>query len=349
MGNALVDIMIPVESDAILDMLALPKGSMQLVDLDRSASVLSALKGYKKSLSAGGSAANTIHGLAMLGASTGYIGVVGEDELGGSFVRDLIQAGVEPHMIHSQQETGRAIALVTPDSERTFATYLGAAIELSAEHLTSAPTKSTPPPDPLPKKVGGEPSIRIEGGGTHPIFSKYQYFHIEGYLVQNHDLVLRAVELAKENGLIISLDMASYNVVEANRDFLHDIIKRYVDILFANEEEALAFTGHQPDKAVHEISKFVEIAIVKTGKNGSLVKTVAEYCEIGIIPVSSIDTTGAGDLYAAGFLYGHSRGLSLQRCGELGAMLAGNVIECMGSKMDEERWMRILNSINSPL
>jgi sugar/nucleoside kinase (ribokinase family) len=341
MGNALVDIMIPVESDAILDMLALPKGSMQLVDLERSASVLAALKGYKKSLSAGGSAANTIHGLAMLGASTGYIGVVGEDELGGSFVRDLIQAGVEPHMIHSQQETGRAIALVTPDSERTFATYLGAAIELSAEHLTS-------PPTPLLKERG-EASTRIEGGGTHPIFSKYQYFHIEGYLVQNHELVLRAVELAKENGLIISLDMASYNVVEANRDFLHDIIKRYVDILFANEEEALAFTGHQPDKAVHEISKFVEIAIVKTGKNGSLVKTVAEYCEIGIIPVSSIDTTGAGDLYAAGFLYGHSRGLSLQRCGELGAMLAGNVIECMGSKMDEERWMRILNSINSPL
>ena len=315
MGNALVDIMIPVESDTILDMLSLPKGSMQLVDRDRSTSVLSALKGYKQSLSAGGSAANTIHGLGKLGASAGYIGVVGEDELGGSFVRDLIQAGVEPHMIHSSQETGRAVALVTPDSERTFATFLGAAIELSAEHLAPA------------------------------VFNKYNYFHIEGYLVQNHDLVRRAVELAKENGLIVSLDLASYNVVEANRDFLHGIVKKYVDILFANEEEALAFTGHQPEKAVHEISKFVEIAIVKTGSKGSLLKTSAEYCEIGVIPVKPIDTTGAGDLYAAGFLYGHASGYSLQRCGELGALLAGNVIECMGSKMDDERWNRILMEI----
>jgi sugar/nucleoside kinase (ribokinase family) len=348
MGNALVDIMIPIESETILDMLSLPKGSMQLVDRERSASVISALKGYKKSLSAGGSAANTIHGLAKMGASTGYIGVVGEDELGGAFVRDLIQAGVEPHMIHSTQETGRAIALVTPDSERTFATYLGAAIELSAEHLgaesTQPQAKNTPPPAP-PPEGRGVPSARIVSGGAHPIFSKYQYFHIEGYLVQNHDLIRRAVELAKANGLIVSLDMASYNVVEANREFLHEIIRQYVDILFANEEEALAFTGHKPENAVKEIAKFVEIAIVKTGSNGSLIQTTAEYCEIGVIPVMPIDTTGAGDLYASGFLYGHSRGLSLQKCGELGAKLAGNVIECMGSKMDEERWTRILQEI----
>ncbi|MEI7664068.1 MAG: PfkB family carbohydrate kinase, partial [Bacteroidota bacterium] len=141
MGNALVDIMISLESDTILDMLGLPKGSMQLVDKERSNSVLSALKDYQRSVSAGGSAANTIHGLAMLGAKTGYIGVIGEDELGGFFVRDLIKAGVDPHMIHSNQETGRAVALVTPDSERTFATFLGAALELSAEHLGAAGTE----------------------------------------------------------------------------------------------------------------------------------------------------------------------------------------------------------------
>jgi sugar/nucleoside kinase (ribokinase family) len=318
MGNALVDIMVPVESDAIPEMLGLPKGSMQLVERGSSQLVLEALKNYQKSQSAGGSAANTIHGLGKLGISAGYIGMVGEDELGGAFVRDLIQAGVEPHLIHSTEETGRAIALVTPDSERTFATYLGAAIGLTAEHLSPQ------------------------------IFSKYQYFHIEGYLVQNHALIRKAVEIAKAHGLIVSLDMASYNVVEANRDFLHEIIHRYVDILFANEEEALAFTGHKPSDAVHEISKFVEIAIVKTGSNGSLVKTTAEYCEIGVIPVKPIDTTGAGDLYASGFLYGHAMGLSLQRCGELGAMLAGNVIECMGSKMDEERWGSILQQISFP-
>jgi sugar/nucleoside kinase (ribokinase family) len=316
MGNALVDILIRVESDAIPEMLSLPKGSMQLVDRQRSATVLEALKNYPKSYAAGGSAANTIHGLAKLGAPTGYIGVVGEDELGGSFVRDLITAGVEPHMIHSREETGRAIALVTPDSERTFATYLGAAIELTASHLN-------------PK-----------------IFEKYDLFHIEGYLVQNHELIRKALEIAKAGGLKISLDMASYNVVEANKEFLLGMIERYVDILFANEDEALAFTGEKPEKALDRMADMVDIAVVKTGRNGSLIKRGGETCSIGIIPVVPVDTTGAGDLYASGFLYGLSNGYSLQRCGELGALLAGNVIECMGAKMDGERWEGIMQILS---
>lgn len=315
MGNALVDIMIRVESDTILDMLRLPKGSMQLVEKERSTEILSALRAYDKSQSAGGSAANTIHGLAMLGAKTGYIGVVGEDELGGSFVRDLIHAGVEPLMVHSTQETGRAVALVTPDSERTFATFLGAAVELSAGHLTA------------------------------DMFRGYSTFHIEGYLVQNHELILRAVKLAKEKGLRVSLDLASYNVVEANLGFLTAIVRDYVDILFANEEEAKAFTGRDPEAALHAIGEFAEIAVVKTGGKGSLIKTEGAVCEIGIIPVSPIDTTGAGDLYASGFLYGLSLDLPVSRCGEIGALLAGNVIEVMGSKMDPDRWKTIREQI----
>ena len=325
MGNALVDIMIPIENDNILELLALPKGSMQLVDMDRSNAVLSALKEYKRSHSAGGSAANTIHGLAMLGAKAGYIGVVGEDELGGFFVRDLIKAGVDPHMIHSRQETGRSVALVTPDSERTFATFLGAAIELSAEHL--------------------EPRVANDQLGMTndqtSIFKGYSYFHIEGYLVQNHELIRSAVEQAKEHGLMVSLDMASYNVVEANKEFLLSIISEYVDIVFANEDEARALTGMEPEEALNEISKLVEIAVVKTGSNGSLVKSGDKTHKIGIIQVTPVDTTGAGDLYASGFLFGLSKGLPLQECGELGALLAGNVIEFMGSKMTAERWEKI--------
>ncbi len=330
MGNALVDIMIPIESDSILELLALPKGSMQLVDIERSTAVLSALKDYQKSHSAGGSAANTIHGLAMLGAQTGYIGVVGEDELGGFFVRDLIKAGVDPHMIHSRQETGRAVALVTPDSERTFATFLGAAIELSAEHLEPRGMKDEMQ-NAKSKMQNAKPSI----------FSGYSYFHIEGYLVQNHELIRRAVELAQEHGLIVSLDMASYNVVEANKDFLLSIITEYVDIVFANEDEARALTGLEPAEALYELSKLAEIAVVKTGSSGSLVKSHQEQYSIGVIDVTPIDTTGAGDLYAAGFLYGLANGKSIRECGELGALLAGNVIEFMGSKMSGERWEQI--------
>lgn len=330
MGNALVDIMISLESDSILELLQLPKGSMQLVNMERSNAVLSALKDYNRSLSAGGSAANTIHGLAMLGAKTGYIGVVGEDELGGFFVRDLIKAGVDPHMIHSSQETGRAVALVTPDSERTFATFLGAAIELSADHLEPRVTND---------------QLRMTNDQLS-IFKGYSYFHIEGYLVQNHELIRRAVELAQEHGLIVSLDMASYNVVEANKEFLLSIITEYVDIVFANEDEARALTGLEPEEALHELSKLVEIAVVKTGSSGSLVKSGSDVYNIGIIDVSPIDTTGAGDLYASGFLYGLSRELSLQECGELGALLAGNVIEFMGSKMSAERWEQIKNQLH---
>jgi len=325
MGNALVDIMIPIENDNILELLALPKGSMQLVDMDRSNAVLSALKEYKRSHSAGGSAANTIHGLAMLGAKTGYIGVVGEDELGGFFVRDLIKAGVDPHMIHSRQETGRSVALVTPDSERTFATFLGAAIELSAEHLEPRVTND---------------QLRMTNDQSS-IFKGYSYFHIEGYLVQNHELIRSAVEQAKDHGLMVSLDMASYNVVEANKEFLLSIISEYVDIVFANEDEARALTGMEPEEALNEISKLVEIAVVKTGSNGSLVKSGDKTHKIGIINVTPLDTTGAGDLYASGFLFGLSKGLPLQECGELGALLAGNVIEFMGSKMTPERWEKI--------
>jgi sugar/nucleoside kinase (ribokinase family) len=325
MGNALVDIMIALESDTILEMLGLPKGSMQLVDKEQSDKVLAALGNYKKSISAGGSAANTIHGLGKLGAGAGYIGVVGEDEYGG----DLIASGVDPHMVHSPLETGRAVALVTPDSERTFATFLGAAVGLSADDLA--------PSDP----ASGGPM------GLPALFMEYSYFHIEGYLVQNHALIRRAVELAKENGLIVSLDLASYNVVETNRDFLLSIIRDYVDIVFANEEEAKALTGHEPEKALDEIASMVKIAVVKTGSKGSLVKQDGEIFRIGVIPVTPVDTTGAGDLYAAGFLYGHSKGMPLQRCGELGALLSGNVIECMGAKMDSARWQRILAEINS--
>jgi len=282
-------------------------------------------------MSAGGSAANTIHGLAMLGAATGYIGVVGEDELGGFFVRDLIKAGVDPHMIHSAQETGRAIALVTPDSERTFATFLGAAIELSAEHLVNQQITNYEL-----KITKEEPSI----------FKGYSYFHIEGYLVQNHELIRQAVKLAQTHGLVVSLDMASYNVVEANKDFLLSIITEYVDIVFANEDEARALTGLEPEEALEELSKIAAIAVVKTGSSGSLVKSGNDRYTIGVIDVNPIDTTGAGDLYASGFLYGLSKGISLQQCGELGALLAGNVIEFMGAKMSAERWEQVRGQVN---
>jgi sugar/nucleoside kinase (ribokinase family) len=323
-GNALVDILIRIEDEAILEALQLPKGSMTLVDINRSNQILEKLEGYPRSLAAGGSAANTIHGLGMLGAQTGYIGVIGNDAYGQSFEADMKHAGSEPFMVRSDTVTGRAVALITPDSERTFATCLGAAIELTASDLDIL--------QPEPNKG---------------VFSQYDVLHIEGYLVQNHELIERAVILAKQAGMKVSLDLASYNVVEEHLEFLQKLVTDHVDILFANEEEAEAFCGFQPKKALHHISDFCEIAIVKTGRSGSMVKSGEVVSEIDIIPAERLDTTGAGDLYASGFLYGLTRGWSLERCGYAGTLLAGNIIEEIGAKMNATRWNKIKKELSS--
>ncbi|MGB4327624.1 MAG: adenosine kinase [Tenuifilum sp.] len=311
LGNALVDILVQLPNDAKLFELNLSKGSMQLVDAERMQSILAQTEGLPRTLAAGGSAANTIHGLANLGMSTAFIGKVGDDSFGQAFANDMIQNGITPIMLKGNAESGRALAFITPDSERTFAVYLGAAIEMTPNDL--------------------DPSL----------FNGYTHFHIEGYLVQNHGLVRKAVELAKQSGCSISLDLASYNVVDENRDFLREVVKNYVDIVFANEEEAKAFTGKTPVEALHELGKLADIAVVKLGADGSLIKQGETTFEVGVIEVSSIDTTGAGDLYAAGFLYGLSKGLSLLKCGEIGAILSRHVIEVLGPKMDGIRWSKV--------
>lgn len=274
MGNALVDVMTMLPDDSTLEKLRLPKGSMQLVDLETSKNVQHFTEGYTKSLASGGSAANTIRSLANLGISTGYLGKIGNDEMGKFFSDDMIRTGVHPRLIKTDTPTGLAVALVSKDSERTFATYLGAASELSADDITEA------------------------------TFDGYDILHIEGYLIFNHELIEKAVSMAKHCGLRVSLDMASYNVVEANLEFLKYLTEKYVDIVFANEEEAKSFTGKEPEEALEMISSMCEIAVVKVGAEGSYIKRGKEVHRAGIIKIKPIDSTGAGDNYAAGFLYG---------------------------------------------
>ena len=307
-GNALVDILIRLENEDLLHELNLQKGSMQLVDKNFINLVLSKTKHLSKVQASGGSAANTIHGLASLGIETAYIGKVGNDELGEFFINDLKRNRIKPFLKHSNTETGVASTLITPDSERTFGTYLGAAVELDNTDL------------------------------NQDLFTGYQYFHLEGYLVLNTSLVETALKMAKAKNMTVSLDLASYNVVEANLDFLKAIINEYVDIVFANEEEAKAFTGKAPQEALSEIASMSSIAVVKIGKNGSLIKHGNDVYRVGAISANVIDTTGAGDLFAAGFLYGLVKCLSLYQCGHIGALLAGKVIEIMGAKITDTIW-----------
>ncbi len=314
-GNALVDIMTQLPDDSTLEKFSLKKGSMQLSDRNFADKINIATSNFEKSQSSGGSAANTIHGLASLGVPTGYIGKVGKDEFGEFFSNDMKANGIEPFMLKSATDTGRAIALISPDSERTFATYLGAAIELS------------------------DSDLKVDQ------FSNYKILHIEGYLVQNHNLMLKAAKLAKANDMKISIDMASFNIVEDNLEFLKDYVKNYVDIIFANEEESKAFTGKEPEDSLNELAEQCEIAIVKIGSKGSMVKSEGKVYRIEAFKANSIDTTGAGDLYASGFLYGLVNNLPLNKCGSIGSLCASKVIEVIGSKMSSETWEEIKRNI----
>jgi sugar/nucleoside kinase (ribokinase family) len=161
--------------------------------------------------------------------------------------------------------------------------------------------------------------------------------------------VERTCRIAKNNNMKIALDLSSYNVVDAKLDDFRKIIEKYVDIVFANEEEAKSFTGMAPLDALSRISTLCDIAIIKVGKEGSLVKHGEEVFKIGTIAVRCIDTTGAGDLYASGFLYGYANGLSLEKCGLFGSVLAGHVIEIVGARMDENRWKKIMEILKKEI
>ena len=308
-GNALTDILALLPDDSLLKQLKLPKGSMQHVDMETGDKIWNVLKPLGVQLVAGGSAANTVNGAAIFGMQTGFIGKVGNDDLGALFKSDQEKCGIRSILLKGVNSSGRAMVFITaPNAERTFAVYLGAALELVPEDL--------------------KPEW----------FEGWDYFHIEGYLVQNQATIRRAVELAKAAGCIISLDMASYNVVESNHAFLHDIVENYVDIVFANETEAKSFTGKEPREALDEIAAKCEIAVVKVGKDGSMVKKGDEYHFINAWPAKPIDATGAGDTYAAGFLYAYSLGMPLKVCGEVGSIIAAKVVEVVGTKIDIPRW-----------
>lgn len=320
MGNALVDVLVRIDDDSLLEKLHLPKGSMQLIQEDTLSEIRKYTSGMKIHRSTGGSAGNTVCALAALGANPGFIGKIGQDETGAFFGDTLRQRGVNALLATCDLPSGIASTFISTDGERTFGTYLGAAATLRAEDL------------------------------SRKMFAGYNYLYIEVYLLQDHDLMLRAVQLAKEEGLQVCLDMASYNVVEAERDFFDQLIVKYVDIVFANESEALAYTGKAPHEALEEIASKCSIAVVKTGKEGSLVKKGTEVIQLLSCPVDNVlDTTGAGDFYAAGFMYGLTCGYSLEKCVQISTILATAVIQEVGTTLPAKKWDEIKLNIESLL
>lgn len=316
-GNALVDIMTLLDNDVTISELGIPKGSMQLVNANTSEEIQKKTKNLKKTLACGGSAANTIRSLARLKVDTCFIGKVGDDEYGRFYTTDMQNSGTETQIIISKEPTGKAIAFISPDTQRTFATFLGAAGELSEEDITPQ------------------------------IFDKFDIFYVEGYLVQNQKFIEKAISTAKNCGLTIVLDLASFNIVENNLDFLKHISKQYVDIIFSNEEEVRVFSSNNdPYLGLKYLSEFCDIAIVKVGKNGSYVKKDDFEFHEPALCYEAIDSTGAGDFFAAGFLYGYINNLPLEISVKLATILAGNVMEFIGPNLDENRWKLAISQIN---
>ena len=313
MGNALTDILISLENDEIIDAFDLKRGGMHLVDTDLQHRIAARASALPRTLSLGGSASNTIRAMARLGTQVGYIGKVGRDETGDFFERAMKEQGIDPHIFRSGRPSGRCISLVSADGERTMCTALGAALEMTRDEI-----------DPR-------------------IFDGYDCLYIEGYLVQNHELISHAVRTAKSLGLKVALDLASFNVVEENLDFLRDLAKECVDILFANEQEAQAFTGEpDPLEALDRIARCCELAVVKVGIRGAYVRHEGRTEHVGILTEARrTDTTGAGDFYAAGFLSGLCKGLTMRQCGTIGAIAAGKVIEVIGTTFPECTWQEI--------
>ncbi len=314
-GNALIDIITQLDNDEVLTTFGLPRGSMTLVNSELSQKIFNTTLNNYKEVTTGGSAANTLRCLASLGGNGGYIGKTGDDELGRTFKNEFAKKGIKTHMALSNKDTGRVMGLISTDSERTMATYLGAAAEL------------------IPSDFDVE------------LFKGYSYLYMEGYLVQNHELIKSGFDLAKSEGLTTAIDLASFNVVEANLEFLKELIKNSVDIVFANEEEALALTGKTPEEALKEISEMCELAIVKVGKEGSFIQKGDKKIKINGVPAKAIDTTGAGDSYAAGFLYGLTKGFPLEKCGNIASLVAGKVVEVLGANLPDTTWEEINKKI----
>jgi len=306
-GNSLVDIQAQV-SDQMLQDLGYGKGLMTLVEQDAQNGVLAALHDHPKYRCAGGSAANTILGLAGFGGRGAYAGKSGRDELGSFYLQDMRDAGVAIDVPPDDGETGTCVVLITEDAQRTMLTHLGASSNLSA------------------------------GDIDEQTIQQSAYIYVEGYLWTNdstRSAALRAIELAVASGVKVALTVSDPFLVSLYKDAFWELIKGPVDLLFCNLEEARSLTGEQ--QAVDCGELLVQHAgnvAVTTGAEGSVMLSGGEVIRIEGVAVEAIDTTGAGDMYAAGLLYGITNGWTWQESGRLASHAAARVVSQLGARLN---------------
>ncbi len=310
-GAALMDLLVE-EKDDFLGKLGAEKGGMTLVE---SPVIQTALAGATRGVksSPGGSASNTIVGIGSLGGRARMIGRVGHDALGETFREGLRRAGVEERVrVSPDAETGRVLSVVTPDAQRTMFTFLGASSALNPDDITDADMADA------------------------------ALVHLEGYLLFNRPVMDRVLDLARAHNARVALDLGSFQVVEAMRAYLDELFaQRRIDVLLANEDEARAYTGLGESGSLERFAGKVDTAVVKRGKHGALVARGDDRIEVNAHLVKAIDTTGAGDLWASGFLYGLNHGLSLENSANLASRVGAEVVQVLGAVIPPEGWDRV--------
>ncbi|MFT6059763.1 MAG: sugar/nucleoside kinase (ribokinase family) [Lentimonas sp.] len=318
-GSPIVDAIAQVP-DNFIEQIDGDKGGMVLVDATAIETLLKSIPGQTVK-APGGSAGNTLFTLARMGNNTSFLGKIGNCSEGEFYRQQFTQLGGDCSRFKvGEQANGQCVSLVTPDGERTMRTNLGAAMTLAPEEISAAD------------------------------FAGCNHAHIEGYLLFNEALMMRVLESAKAAGCTISLDLASFEVVHATSAILPTILRDYVDIVFANEEEAEAFTGIKDDyRAIAtKLAEYCDIAAVKVGSHGSYIAHRGEVTKIEPMHAAKvIDTTGAGDLWAAGFLHGWSHQLKHAQSAKIGSILGAAVVQVQGSVLPAHVWDDVMSAIQT--
>lgn len=314
-GAALNDLLL-LEEDQFVNDLGQEKGGMTLVDIDDIHAAIARTKGDVEA-APGGSACNTAVGLARLGTPVSFLGKRGDDAPGKSTQAQLEAWGLQCSMRVAAEPTGQVLSVITPDAQRTMMTCLGAAATLDESEISAED------------------------------FQGVDLVHLEGYLLFQQGFFLKVVELAKAAGCLISLDLSSFEVVGIFKEQLQSLLPESIDIIIANEDEAKAYTEAPPEESLEVFAPMSEIAIVKLGAEGVLIAQGDERHRVSANKVEAKDTTGAGDLWASGFLHGLSKGWPLDRAARLGAITGGTVVQRIGAVIPDEQWEEILSQVES--
>lgn len=306
--NPLIDLLAQVP-DEFLTRMELKKNHMMLVDESRHHFLLENLKGIHIQSEAGGSCANTLLGIAQLGGKSGYCGKVGKDPYGQVYIQKLEEAGVDSYISDDGSVTGSTVILVTPDAARTMNTFLGACQELKPEDVPLDALKAS------------------------------KQLYLTGYLWDTEgqkEAATLALRTAGAEGIHVTMSLADPFCVHRHKADFANILDRYVDFVFANQEEALALTDtDNTHDAMRALRGWCGGAAITMGVHGAYVSLGEEHVYIDAFPVDAVvDTTGAGDAFSAGFLYGRATGASLFQCGRLGGYFASRVIQKMGPRLE---------------